>query len=543
MKKKLLLITLMIALFICVFVISASATNYVPAFGEMTKVEGMAEKATFGNDGKFDTCTSRVLMDDGITYPAYYIYDDSTTHTVDFAKLNSATGKSYDRNTVICLEIPEGVTTLPNCFNAKGSAIFWGDKYTSTIEYLKFSSTITSMSTDATIFSMKNLKCLDMSLSKVETIPTRGVQGASALTEIYFPATLKTLSETSFLGCSSLAYVDFTNTLLEDIGLRAFFECYMLEEVKLGMHIKKLQTQCFYKAGINSDKGYVEYYISGALEEIYNQYGQIMQDAKTAVIFYTGTNEDTGFAVLHSNALKSGAANWATVDAKGESFDENATYTANTIIYNYNSCKAFYNGEHLEDTNPCLIECTRCKLADLDPNATHDFNNKITYENYYKNGTATRTCSTENCPYHANPLVDNTLSPLFNYLGFSSNGVDITVGYTVNTDAYDAFVSCGNALASFGVVGYIPSNENPNPLKAGANGVELAEPEYTIHASVPAIHSGFDFIIRGLSTDAKVSLVMCAYIYDGSKIVYLGNGTQAENATTITVLNGQLVAE
>ena len=458
MKKKILFLFAMAVSLTFLLVICIGATDYIPAFGEKIEVLGMSEKSVFGDDGKFDTSTSRVLMNDGITYPSYYIYANSETHSVNFSELNSLTGKKYDRNTVICLEIPEGVKTIPNCFNASGSQIFWGDKYTSTLEYLKLSSTVESMSTDATIFSMKALKCLDMSLSKVVDIPSRGVHGATSLAEIYFPKTLKSIGSTAFQGCSSLSVIDFSGTQLEDIGLRAFFDCHGLEIINLGTNIKRLQTQCFYKAGVSTEKSYIEIYVNNSFEEIYNQYGQILQDAKMAVIYYTGTNTDTGFTVLHSDALKGGASKWATVDAKSIDFDENATYTANTLIYNYNICDAFYGGEHQEDNNPCVINCSNCGTYNVaEKNPIHIEKITIEYVKYDGIGSKILCCTNDGCQYGEVEEVP----ALFTCLGYSANKFGkkgMTIGFSLNEEAINEFEGVTGKTLKYGV--FAVSKEN-----------------------------------------------------------------------------------
>ena len=502
MKKKVLITLIFVVMLLISLAISISAATYSPAFGKMTEVEGMAEKSTFGNDGKFDTCTSRVLMNDGITYPSYYIYTDSATHTVNFSELNKATGKSYDRNTVICLEIPEGVTTIPNCFAASGSAIFWGDKYTSTLEYLKFSSTVSSMSTDATIYSMKSLKCVDMSLSQIQEIPSRGFQSASALNEIYFPATLKTVGQTSFMYCSSLTHLDFTSTALEDVQLRAFFECKKLEEVKLGDNIKKIQTQCFYKAGVDSDKTTVNFYIGNTFEEIKNEYGQILQDAKNAVVYYTGSNEDTGFSVLHSNALKNGAANWATVDAGAKDFDKNATYTANTIIYNYNLCDAFYDGKHAASQT------------------TYGFAG----EKYTTPYCSFSGCSRAGCN---NVVTVQIAGALFENKGYSKveDGTSFTYGIIINEkNIADYKAKTGEEITYGFIVGAVPNEPTGDIISA--EGESLLEKTVVADFTTLAVKNLTIYNVKmvGIDTDVqKAQLIYCcAYVIDANTVSYIG---------------------
>ncbi len=507
MKSKILLIISLIALFVCLFAITVNASAYTPNFGEPTRVDGMTDKATFGDDGKFNTFTSRVLMSDGVTYPAYYIYNDSATQAISFSELNVATGKSYARNTVICLEIPEGVTTLPNCFGASGEAIFWGDKYTSTLEYLKMPSTLTSMSTDATIYSMKALKCVDFADSKVEVIPQRGLQHCSALEEIIFPKTLKSIEQTAFSGCSSLKYVDFSNTQLENLGLRAFFECYGLETVILGASIKKIETQSFYKAGVNSEKDYVVYYISGSLEEIYSEYGTVWQSAKTSVIYYTGTSTDTGITAIRANVT---VKDNALIDASAEGFDKNATYSANTIVYNYNKCDAFFGGIH--DTGSTSLSFT-------------DFTNKI-----YEVSGCSRNCGLES-------VVVNEYAPIFSGVKYSvkENGTALCASYSVNHESL-AIYNKYNATLSYGLIASVAPTDNETLLTLDGDKVVTSK-ENAVLVDIDSKYSGFDFVLRGFKDDGSqdnIALVISAYVNDGKSIYYIGN-TTSEKPVEITM--------
>lgn len=403
MKRKLFLSLILTAVIALALAICVSA--YTPNFGDVIEVEGMAEDAIFGDDGKFETYTSRVLMSDGKTYPAYYILNNNATFSVSFKELNKAldlTGDAeYKRQSVICLEICEGVTTIPNCFSASGEAIFWGDKYTSTIEYIKMPSTLTSLSTDAPIYSMKALKCIDFSESQVEEFPSRALYGASSLEEIIFPHTLKALKDNSLYGCSSLKTLDFSETELEVAGYRSMFECKGLEEVRFSPTLKKIETQSFYKAGTSSDKSIVVYYIPATLEEIYNQFGTIWQDSKTPLIYFTGTNEAQGMSQIQTN----GGGKWTLVDSKSPEFDADAV-SSRTIAYNYSLCDAFYNGAHIDGT-------------------------VIVYEDYSKEGLKTVGCKREGCLVGESKAV----APLIKCYGYSvpidGNG-GVSVKYRVN---------------------------------------------------------------------------------------------------------------
>lgn len=535
MKKKILFICLMVSLLFVVFALSVNAqsTNEFAPTPETIPGIDLSEMST-------DT-TARVVIVDANgayhTYPAQYVVSSNTKFYYNFKPINDALKTSYTKNSVVRIEVPDEITIatktgdLCSCTNLV-EIKFSPNSQLHTLEYGCF-------------YNNRKLEKLNIP-KNVKTIGEL-IINYSTLKELVFDDGFNAvLPRDSFVGATGVKKVVFSNQMTT-VGIQALNDTLgeELEEFYMGASLMDLgaENMSYVKQSV---KLYVPAQFLSEVDEItMNTYSWWASSAclPTGVIFFTGTKDQAQALMDKSTYDRVFAPNAALVKwDSGKSDDSYVPASGWTIVYDYNKCKAFYDNEHLEDTNPCLIECTRCGMADLDPNGQHSFTDKITYEDYYSNGTLSKTCATENCPYHTSPLVDNTLSPLFTFLGFSSNGVDIAVGYTVNIDAYNAFVEHGNALASFGVVGYIPSVENPNPLNAGASGVELVEPEYTIQASIPAIYSGFDFIIRGFNVTDSISLVMCAYIYDGSKIIYLGSGTQSTNATTITISNGQLVA-
>lgn len=541
MKKKILLICLMVSLFVVIFALGTSAATTNEFSSTVETIEGI------NLEGMSTDTTSRVVLYDGNeyhTYPSCYIVTNNASFTYDFTRI----GGSYSVSSVIRIEIPTTVTAIPGDGSTNPLT-----RYNVVEVYFPENSTITAFSYGC-FANSSTLKKVNVPKS-VTTLNTYTFYNSTSIEEINFhkESKIKDIPANTFVSCKSIRSLTLPNSI-ETIADKAlnFGQNCVITELRLGDNLIDFGGKHFdwvqYK-----DKIFRIYAPDTFLANIdtveYPVYSSPQKGTFTAYpsslyavcIYFCGDKDQLDELIAKSEYDKFTNANVVEWDPS-KSDDEYGALNTWTIVYNYSECKAFYDNEHLEDTNPCLIECTRCNMAEVDPNGQHSFTDKITYADYYSNGTLAKACATENCPYHTNPLIDNTIAPLFTYLGFSSNGVDITVGYTVNIEAYNDFVECGNALASFGVVGYIPNAENPNPLIASASGVELVEPKYTIHAIIPTMYSGFDFIIRGFDAVETVSLVMSAYIYDGSKITYLGNGAQSENATTITISNGQLVA-
>ena len=118
MKKKIFLTMLIVSIFACLFAVAVSAAD-IPEWTEITEVNGMPDKSVFGTDGT-SGATSRVLMSDGITYPAYYIFKNSTTLEISYDDLNSKASKSYGPVDVVRVEAPSGaISSKISLFNIK----------------------------------------------------------------------------------------------------------------------------------------------------------------------------------------------------------------------------------------------------------------------------------------------------------------------------------------------------------------------------------------------------------------------------------------
>ena len=498
MKKKILFLLIAVSL-ICLMAISISAERYTPTFGAVTTVGGIAEPTIL------DT-TSRVVMTDGTTYPAYYILNDSTSFSPNFNKLNNALKAlgqeaAYDRGTVIALEIPEGTINLPSCWSAGG--FFQGDHYIETIEYVRLPSTLETMG-EAAIYQITTLKVIDnFENTKVVNIPTR-LHGLSSLQYIHLPNTVKTIPGGAFRDCTSLEYVI------------------------LGASIEEINTQAFLYAGNNSGKSSLKVYVSDTLLTVYNAYGDGPLQGSNSVVelYYTGTLTDVGMQqMITGTGIKKGASKWAFVDASAEGFDKDTVYTTNTFIYNYNACDAFYNGKHvMEDASGCQVKCKNCGLAQEKDNPVHT--NTVTMQKTEKGYFDTIIASTV-CSSCGKVEKEESIAPLFTHLGYSvstyGDGYAMVQGYYVNKAAVDAY-KCYAPNFKFGVIAAINATEGSVSPKVDDANV-IAAPLDNLN------HDYFDIKISGIPAEKCDSLVVfCAYVIENDTIYYLDN-----NVTSLSV--------
>ncbi len=214
MKKRILLVAMLMLLFVCVFAISVSADEILN-WSEITHVDGMADKTTFGTDGT-SYATSRVLMDDGKTYPSYYIFKNSTTMGFDFSELKTKSGISYDYANIVRIEIPNGITTLST-------------------------------------YLTKCTKLYEVVVPEgVEAIVKQFLNGNTTVTKVTLPSTIKSIGEQSFYkigaveqfvipeGCTSIGRIAFKYSEIKsvvipstvvDMSTEVFIECKSLTDI------------------------------------------------------------------------------------------------------------------------------------------------------------------------------------------------------------------------------------------------------------------------------------------------------------------------
>ena len=212
--KRLFVFLAVLSAIICTFVIYASAAE-IPEWTQITTVDGMPDKSVFGDDGKAGA-TSRVLMSDGMTYPAYYICKNSTSLGLSYTDLNSKAGKSYAAKDVVRLEVPVGVLSTPQALlkTANGytslKTVVLPEGFTTLNGYTFYGSStapsvLTEISLPSTLTKMgQNEFQLCTELEKlvipegITDIPMNFALEATSLKTLVLPKSLKSIGQTAF---------------------------------------------------------------------------------------------------------------------------------------------------------------------------------------------------------------------------------------------------------------------------------------------------------------------------------------------------------
>ena len=561
--KKTLLVSLLIAVLICIFAITVSAEAVIPDWTETQTIPSIAFKEGF------DT-TSRVLLSNGdgtyTTYPTNYIIVGSDTKfsvstELNFKSLNDATDNKYDYkySSVVRMEIPSGYVSfedralrsdkgftsmltckVPEGVTTFGSYMFYKNVVIIEIE-LPNSLTSTGLECCSNATSLKKV-----SIGSNTEISSQSFISCTSLENVILSEGIKTIKDKAFYKTSSLANINLPSTLTS-IGDYAFFNSGLTsiaipEKVTtLGIGIFEnnySMTKAVVKNQIIGEKMFCNtpilntISISVSLSEI-GKNGIYLNSAKaTLLTFYTGS--DASALVSLSTYDKITKADQISYEQYLLDVENGVTYTNSTIVYGANKCFALYNNVHSYNNETCVASCTRCNLAKVPSISEHKLDVTYTYNNgFISAGKKLTKCTIEGCTYN----VEEETSAIFTLKGYSNKiGGDIMcVGYSVNTQALNDYKT-KNTL-KYGITAYIPGENETNisPVTSELKGIT----EKTIAIGIEEDYSAFDFKLTGFTSEHDgLSLVICAYVFDGENVEYLcvsdAELVQSKYATTIT---------
>lgn len=226
--KKLMLFVVALMSVVCIFAISASAaaTN---EFGTIETVEGI-DLTGMAND-----TTSRVVLYDGSeyhTYPSSYIITNAENFTLDFSKINAATGKKYDISKIIRLEIPKGVTAILSVNNENKAGIF---QYHKSLVEVVLGNDLTSVGY-RTFGWCSKLTTVTFG-DNITTMASEAFNGTTTITDVYVSSVDKWLT----------IYFDNSNgsNPLQHAGAKLFANGALVEHVTI-KNVSTVQKHAFY---------------------------------------------------------------------------------------------------------------------------------------------------------------------------------------------------------------------------------------------------------------------------------------------------------
>ena len=523
MKRKI-LITVMLSIALCLLFavgVCAAATN---EFGALETIPNIDL-----TDMNTDTTSRIVLVDaNGVyhTYPAQYVVSNNTKFYYNFKPINDALGASYNKHSIIRIEVPDNILIATNC----------GDlSQTNNLVEIKFSPNSQLHTLEyGCFYANKKLEKLNIP-PMVTTIGTLVINNSTLKELVFMDGFSATLPKDSFKGASGVEKVVFSNqmTTMEDRALDSTLG-EKLKEFYFGANLKDLGTN-----NMAWVKQSVKFYIpAGFLDnaetitmETFSWWSS-SACLPTGVIFYTGSMEQMQKLVAKSTydrviSPKATLVEWDSTKADSEYVPTSGW----TIVCNYNKCKAFYNDTHEEQVlNSCQFGCARgCGAVELLENPVHDYAKTVLYGegtaiDYYKTITVCEACA--NCKTAKDNVI--SIDPLFVNKGYSIDLTDVGIvqGFSINLEAIESYKQNVSAGFEYGLVASLDAEA---PLSV-ANG-KVSPSSLTVVAKMP--DDSFKFLeikVVGIKAEYQdTQIVCCAYAYENGTVYYVSE-TVTESA-------------
>ena len=277
--KKLLFVLAMSTLLVCLFAFTVSASDF----------SAVTTDATIDLSNMSTDTTSRVVLTDGenyATYPSQYIVKSGSSLSLDFAKINTAFTKNYNKNSIVRFEVPTTVTTVPDNtikgITALTHLYFMGDSInlqgnalrscTALVE-VNFPSTVTFTNgyqfTSCTALTTVNCeggltalspylfngcsKLTDIDLSDtITTYPSNTLSYCSSLLMTIDLKNATTIDTKAFQSSSKLVFINANN--LSSVGQDAFRDCPGISSVEFASNLSGIGSYAFKGTSVSSVK-------------------------------------------------------------------------------------------------------------------------------------------------------------------------------------------------------------------------------------------------------------------------------------------------
>lgn len=561
MKKKL-LITIMVLALMCVLAFSVSATTVTTYDDAPTR-----ENIIVSTDDV-------VVFNDGFACPSAYVFKDSTyldqkAKMFDFTYINGKTGKTYTYESIVEVDIPQGVkssasyafaghaslkrVSLPNTFTSIGDCFF------------------------ERVASLQECVFEHDENSGLETIPSWMFAYCTSLKAICFPDCVKYIKGNNQLGgCTNLTAIYLSKNLIYTEG-----------GSNAGGTFAHLTNGYFVNTPFTYDNIPTKPDVYFFPANYYTMTGEVFDTSKNLnkVLVFTANNititngwtfensacDSNGtkpIIVFTGDVTSVSVGSWNVskiyfANANDKSSSDMTLSGSKTFVF----CNAEGNTDHLTDPRKtqtteadclnnektstycfcsALIGTTEVENTALGHN--HDLENgatllDIVYADYSKDGYKVVKCS--RCDNENNEQKANAI--IYDFTGYSTriDGNGITFGYSIDREAlaelkaFSANLQVGFVVAAAPLLGDnmpLDANADPTVLQKG-NVIKTDISQYDDISKV-------DFVLVGSVWDSKLDLdgdgdaetlikdikfVMCGYVYAKDAVQYIGaNGASEE---------------
>ena len=373
---------------------------------------------------------------------------------------------------------------------------------------------------------------------------------------------VKVLPPYMFALCSSLTYVKIPNSVTT-LSARMFDRCTSLETLILGASLTGLNNGRAYSDGHNSFT-----YGCTALKYVYMSKTLDMSTGHSdachvfttkdyngkfayLTMFVNGNYDDAARIKNGFVAVSSCNANDRITNAEIISLAEYealAEVTKNYLVYDVNTCDAFYDSKHTNIDNDCQTPDICGRNCGKTIPSHSPISNKISYADYTANGTRVVVCEYDGC----NGSGTFVLEPIFSAVGYSikQDGYGIISSYMINVEALKDFEEVNGKLV-FGIIMANANFDNATEfMTKNSEGEYILNSKYGIQLEVnnrdfAKINSTID---RFTQSDAELQLVMALYVVDDDGIQYIQRegsyvGTVTKGETTLDIVTISKIAE
>lgn len=557
MKKKILFISLLVSLFTCFFALSASAAVvYKTADGEtlFTAVDENADRifesytGAFPKTDKNGEALTWYLTGEETDADGNVVRTVASFQTLDQTGANASLSekgvyKYVDKNkelSIVSAYFPDnsGVLTFSMSDSGYGDAYSFASDH-SNLLFLRLPNTLTELPSRI-VQSTPIIDCEISDDAPFETISNVAFYDARNLRSVDIPASVTIIKGSShsnngfaFYNCISLTDVDFSeNSHLETIEMNAFNSCRGLKEITVPNSVVNLGERAFQdcssletiRLGANAGKGLTDFNVQSmlwgckSLKYVYMSNTMLPtagshlfeSGSNGMVIFYTGSLEEyealkETLISLKNNGKFTNATAIEWDATKDDQFykDTASTENKNYVVYGYNACKAFYEGEH--NFNEPI----------------YDFSGEDYVSSYVKTGVC------KNCD---DKVVTELTGALFINKGYSKeiNGTCFDYGFSVNREEIAKYEALTGNIVSYGIIA-ASKTVSENGMLIDENGVAINGAismnfEYTAY-------NVYNVKIKGIgSEDSEKQLYCSAYVYEAGKTAYFGKDVTEQAA-------------
>lgn len=554
MKKKILLIVTLVAVFACIFALSVFAENKIIKLSTLpTLAEIHADRDAyvshldaFDGDslGEIDS-TSVVVLSDLAETPTYYVFPSyyymrTTNNTVwgYLTKLNDAIAAADPTafagyagigggwsgggcKYLIRYEVPTYVTSF------SGTSKFESDTnlkevYFPTHIVIDEETGLEKEVAYVTSISGQNLFSSCSSLEYVhnsEFLPgglvegnQDGFAGCKSLKEIKIPLTATSIGLRCFNECKSLKEVVLPNSVVS-VAKGAFANCTSLEKFVFGAGFNKfIRTNVDYETLQNCTNLKYVYFpatFADSIEAKANDYKNIFSTYNNKITFFVTADKAKAQEIF--DKFDATNSNGSIERATLVEFNPDVDYTTyaetlgyDILVYNYSACEAFYNGEH---------------------NVSEHYSLEYSGEEFLSTAIKSKACAS--CTYKVDK---SELGALFVSLGYSTNGRGSVIqGFSINSDMLSAY----EAVLGEITYGVIAAGDTREDKTVGADVFSFEKKVF--HELSGSAYDYFQVMVNGIDESKYDAYIFfCAYVQAGEKCYYINEGVTDTVATSTT---------